>query len=186
MPIFGYRTDLKKASFILIGLFLTVFLSGHFFVFKVSQAAHQSKFRSYIQQNLTELKKIEINPSQLYTDSKGIQWFDDNREVMIGSLMYDVVYTKNSGKTISLFLVNDENEKTLMDKYSKLADSIFDDSNPAKQDVVKDFLSLKFLQGSPFEFQAPNTIVVNEQAVYAASLNSGVLSKETPPPSILS
>ena len=166
----------------MIGLFLTVFLSGHFFIFKISQAAHQNKFRSYIQQDLAQLKKIDINPSQLYSDSKEIKWLDDNREVMIGDFIYDVVFTKNSGKTVSLYLINDDDERSLLDKYNKLADSIFDESNPSKQDVVKDFLSLKCLQYNSLNFVPENLSLLNSYAAYTVSITSVFLSQETPPP----
>jgi len=121
-------TILKKAGFIITGLFLTVFVTVHFFIFQISLNSHQSQFRSHLTKNPSLIEKIEISPSELFTDSKNIKWLDGNKEISINGLLYDVVSILNSGKTVSLFLVNDGDEKTLLDKYSQLAGSVFDNS----------------------------------------------------------
>lgn len=177
---------MKKAGFIIIGLFLTVFVTVHFFIFQLSLNSHQAQFRSGLTNNLSLIEKIEITPSELFTDSKNIKWLDNNKEISINGLLYDVVSILNSGKTVSLFLVNDGAEKTLLDNYSQLAGSIFDNSNPAKPNLIKDFLSLKFFQDSPLEITIPNISRMNVSAGYLLNIITVFLSQETPPPNIFS
>ena len=142
-------------------------------------------FRSFILKNLSQLDKIEISPSQLFSDSKNLKWLDNNSEIMLNGLIYDIVSIKNSGKTVSLFVVNDVKEKSLMDTYNQMADSIFDSGNPAKPNLIKDFLSLKFFQDKVLEFSNYNSFTLNTFSGFVVKTITVFLSQETPPPNIL-
>ncbi|MGZ3902137.1 MAG: hypothetical protein ACXVC6_00475 [Bacteroidia bacterium] len=173
---------MKKASFILITAFIAVLLSSHFLVFKISQIVHQNQFRAHVSKDPGQLKKIEINPSQLYTDSKEITWEDGNREIAIGGMIYDIIAIVNTGKTVSLCVVSDNDEKKLEDNYSDIADQIFNGTGAEKPNVVKDFLSLKFFLSKPTEI----TIAFSDfEHVFSNQdhlVNSGFRSVEVPPP----
>ncbi|MGZ3862987.1 MAG: hypothetical protein ACXVPN_05310 [Bacteroidia bacterium] len=173
---------MKKISFILIGTFLTVLLSSHFLVFKISEAAHRDQFRSYISKHLNGLKKIEINPSQLYTDSKELKWKDNNNEIVTGNMIYDVIAVINTGKTVSLYIMNDEDEKKLSDNYAGLADHIFNESGPEKPNVIKDFLSLKFFSNQPAQITIAFSDFENPSLHQRGLLSAGFHSTEVPPP----
>lgn len=176
---------MKKISFILIASFLTVLLSSHFLVFKISEIVHQNQFRSSAGKHLEPLKKIEINPSQLYTDSKEIKWEDGNHEIVTNDMIYDIIAIVNTGKTVSLYVVSDSDEKKLEDQYSDLADQIYNGSDTEKPNVVKDFLSLKFFSKEPIEI----SIAFSDRDVTSSHnkdmLSSGFISAEVPPPAFL-
>lgn len=176
---------MKKAGVIVIGLFLAVFITGHFFIFKIAQSGHQDQFRSFILKNLDQTEKIEISPFELFSNSKNIKWLDNNKEIVFNGLIYDIVSIKNTGKTVSLFVVNDNDEKALIDKYTELAGSIFNNTIPGKQDLIKDFLSLKFFQDTPLAITALNIFQTNTYAEYISDIITVFLSQETPPPNIL-
>ena len=178
-------TILKKAGVIAIGLFLAVFITGHFFIFKIAQLSHQDQFRSFILKNLDQTEKIEISPFELFSNSNNIKWNDNNKEIVFNGLVYDIVSIKNTGKTVSLFVVNDTDEKTLLDNYNELAGSIFNNSSPVRHDLIKDFLSLKFFQDGPLEITTLNVFQFNVYAEYVSDIITVFLSQETPPPNIL-
>lgn len=173
---------MKKAGIIIIGLALAIFVSGHFFIFKLSQNSHQNQFRAFIFKNLDKVIKVDISPFELYSSSSKIKWLDDNKEVVIDNQIYDVVGLKNSGKTVSLFLMNDNQEKNLIDNYNELASSVLNTPTSSKTNLIKDFLSLKFLQDSPLGVPTAITDCVSQHSNYLSDLTSVFISLENPPP----
>ena len=143
-----------------------------FFIFKLSQNSHQNQFRAFIFKNLDKVIKVDISPFELYSSSQKIKWLDDNKEVVIDNQIYDVIGLKNSGKTVSLFLMNDSQEKNLIDNYNELTSSILNSPVSSKSNLIKDFLSLKFLQDSPLGVCASEIDFVNPYLNYLADLTS--------------
>lgn len=172
---------MKKAGFILIGLALTIFVTGHFFIFRISQASHKKEFRSFMLQNLDQAIKIDITPSELYSSSAKIKWVDDNKEVVINDQVYDVLGFKNSGTTVSLFLINDSKEKDLINNYELLSNSINNTTSPGSE-LVKDFLSLKYLPDSLIGILPVSYDLSTSFPAYVADLASVFISLENPPP----
>jgi hypothetical protein len=172
---------LKKAGIILIGLALTIFVTGHFFIFQISQNSHKNQFRSYMLQNLDQTIKVDITPSELYSSSEKIKWIDGNKEVIIDGQLYDVLGSKNSGKTVSLFLINDAKEKDLINNYEQLANSLHNTSSSGSE-LIKDFLSLKYLQDPLIEIVQQFTVLTSEYTDYIPNLSSVFISLENPPP----
>jgi hypothetical protein len=131
--------------------------------------------------NLERAVKVSIAPSELYSSSKNIKWTDDNKEVIINGEFYDVVGFKNSGTTVSLFLINDAKEKEMIDNYEGLANSLNNTSAPGSK-LIKDFLSLKYLQDALIEFIPSSTDLDLEFPQYIADLSSVFISLGNPPP----
>jgi len=132
-------------------------------------------------QNLEHVVKVSIAPFELYSSSKNIKWTDDNKEVIINGEFYDVIGFKNSGTTVSLFLINDTKEKELIDNYEGLANSLNNTSTPGSK-LIKDFLSLKYLQDAFIEFSPSSTDLIVDFPEYIADLSSVFISLGNPPP----
>lgn len=163
---------------------MVIFVTCHFFIFKIQQNSHKNNFKIYLSKNLSQLEKIDISINELYTDSKNIEWLDDNKEVLINNSIYDVIYVKKSGKVVSLYVVNDDKEKKLMDNYDKLA-SFFtsNTSNSSKSDLIKDFLSLKFLPNSNNKIVDLKSFTLSSYNVFClGNIPNVFLSQENPPP----
>jgi hypothetical protein len=112
-----------------------------------------------------------------------MEWLDENKEIMVNGILYDVISIKNSGKTVSLFVINDTKEKALMENYSKVVNSNETNSNSSKSNILKNFLSLKFIQGSNYEFNLSSSSLINKHyTTYIVSLSDVFMSQETPPP----
>lgn len=162
---------------------MTVFITCHFQVFKLFQNSQKANFRAYVAQNLSQLEQISISPFQLFSDSKDMEWLDENKEIMVNGILYDIISIKNSGKTVSLFVINDTKEKALMDNYSKVVNSNETNSNSSKSNIVKNFLSLKFIQSPSYEFNISSSNLTNKHfTTYTVSLSDVFMSQETPPP----
>lgn len=173
-------------AIIAVGLLLPVFISSHFFIFKLTQLSHQETFRSLLKQAApAQLKVVNINPSELYTSSLNITWLDDNREVEINGILYDVVSIKNNGLKVSLVLASDETEGELINKYKTIASGIFNEQNPTKPNVVKDLLDLKFVATRYSSFELSSKVVYPTCVAPVVYFNSTPLSVDTPPPNRL-
>lgn len=81
---------------------MSVFISCHFFLFKIYQVSSKSAFKTHVFNNLNHLEQIKLYPSLLYTNTKNIKWCDDNNEIELDNQLYDVVYIKNTGTTGSI------------------------------------------------------------------------------------
>ena len=139
---------MRKASYIIALSLITVFLTGHFFIYKSVLNSHKKAFKTYIRSHYAKTEQIEISLSELYTNTKNIAWLDDNKEVLLNGVMYDIVSIKNNGTKVILCVVNDLHEKELMNRYQKQFNNTYENGNTGKKNnnLIKDFLSLKFFQ----------------------------------------
>lgn len=139
---------MRKASYIIALSLITVFLTGHYFIYKSVLNSHKTAFKTYIRSHYAKTEKIEISPSELYTNSKKLTWLDENKEICLNGVMYDLLSIKNSGTKVILCVVNDKDEKELMNLYQKQFNDIYESGNTGKKNnnLVKDLLSLKFFQ----------------------------------------
>jgi hypothetical protein len=172
---------LKKAGIIIIGFALAIFVTGHFFIFQISQNSHKGQFRSYMLRHLDQAVKINISPSELYSSSKNIKWTDGNKEVIINDQIYDVIGFRNSGTSVSLFIINDVKEKNMLNAYEELANSLNTPSSSGSK-IIKDFLSLKYLQDPLIGFISPSADLNSDHPEFISDLSSVFISLENPPP----
>lgn len=174
---------MKKASLIIALSLMTVFLTGHYFIYKSVLKAHKKEFKSYIRANFAKSEQLEINPSQLYTDNHEMKWLDENKEVCLNGVMYDILSIKNAGTKVILNVVKDKDEKELMNRYQNQFNDIYENGNTGKKDnsLLKDFLSLKFFQKS---FSQINLFTTehNYSVFFKSDLPLVYLSVQTPPP----
>lgn len=139
---------MRKISYIIALSLITVFLTGHYFIYKSVLKSHKKEFKTYIRSHFAKIEQIEISPSELYNNNKHITWLDENKEISLNGIMYDIISIKNAGTKVVLNVVNDKNEKELMNRYNKQFNDIYENGNTGKQNnnLLKDFLSLKYFQ----------------------------------------
>lgn len=141
---------MRKISYIIALSLITVFLTGHYFIYKSVLKSHKKEFKTYIRSHFAKIEQIEISPSELYANTKHLTWLDENKEVSLNGVMYDIVSIKNAGKKVILFVVNDKDEKELMNRYQSDFNDVYQNGNSGKHNtnLMKDFLSLKYFQKS--------------------------------------
>ncbi len=127
---------------------ITVFLTGHYFIYKSVLKSHKKEFKTYIRSHFAKIEQIEIAPSELYTNTNQLTWLDENKEVLLNGIMYDIVSLKTEGGKVVLNVVKDKDEKELMNRYQKQFNDIYENGNTGKKNnnLIKDFLSLKYFQ----------------------------------------
>lgn len=174
---------MKKASLIIALALMTVFLTGHYFIYKTVLKAHKKEFKTYIRSNFAKTEQLEINPSQLYTDNLEMQWLDENKEVCLNGVMYDIISIKSAGTKVILNVAKDKDEKELMNRYRDQFNDIYENGNAGKKNnnLLKDFLSLKYFQNSN-----SSIVVFSEEHKHIIeqhlSLSFTSIGISTPPP----
>jgi len=173
---------MKKAICAIAAVLILVFITGHFFLFKIAQHSHKSEFKHYLKSNAVTIQKIELSPSELFVDSKTITWKDDNTEIEMNGEMYDVMEIKNSGTKVILSIVPDKVEKTLFEKYRAQAASIYNNRNSKENNGIKDLLTLKVTVKEPV--RNPSSAAGSDVLFKENSFRTcfGFTTVQTPPP----
>lgn len=174
---------MRKTAFIISMSLITVLLTGHFFIYKGVLKAHKKEFKAFIRSNFVRSEQLEIDPSQLYRDNAEMQWLDENKEVCLNGMMYDILSIKNAGTKVILNVVKDKDEKELMDRYRDQFNDQYENSKSGKKGntILKDLLSLKYLADSSLK-QELQTQHVNFTTVLDLKIQSVYLNVQTPPP----
>lgn len=177
---------MKKATFIIALSLITVFLTGHYFIYKSVLKEHKKEFRSYIRSRFEKAEQIEISPSELYSNNLRLTWHDENKEICLNGVMYDILKIKNAGTKVILYAVNDEHEKDLIDRYLDRFNTIYENWNTGKKsnNLLKNFLSLKFFQDKNLLITNPQIVQIHSFSNFIAEIASAFLSKESPPPDL--
>lgn len=174
---------MKKASFIITLSLITVFLTGHYFIYQSVLKAHKKEFKAYIRSHYAKTEIIEISPSELYTDNVRIKWLDKNKEICLNGTMFDILAIKTAGTKVVLTVVKDKDEKDLMRRYADQFNGIYETGNGGKKsnNLLKDFLSLKFFQKT---FSKINlfTETFHPFSSHKLNIKSVYISVLTPPP----
>lgn len=186
IALFGlicYFWLMRKASYIIALSLITVFFTGHYFIYKSVLISHKKEFKTYIRSHFAKIEQIEILPSELYTDNSKIQWLDENKEICLNGVMFDIVTIKNEGAKVVLNVVKDKDEKELMNRYQKQFNDIYENGNTGKKNnnLMKDFLSLKYFQKT---FSQIN--LISSEHNYSSgrifTIPAIYISVQTPPP----
>ncbi len=174
---------MKKASLIAALSLMVMFLTGHYFIYRGVIKSHKKEFKTYIRSNFAKTEQLEINPSQLYTDNVEMKWLDENKEICLNGVMYDILNIKNAGTKIILNVVKDADEKELMDRYRDQFNDQYENGNAGRKNnnILKDLLSMKYFQRS----NSSITLLIsgyNYSASFTPELSSIYLHVQTPPP----
>lgn len=176
---------MRKASFIIISTLIIVFLTGNYFIYKQITKTHKKEFKAYIRSKFAKTTQLSINPSELYSDNSRIKWLDENKEVILDNILYDIVSIKNNGVSVKLTVVNDKEEKALIDIYSEQFDDVYTSkTSKNKNQLANDFFSLKYLTSNPSTFLLNSTFISYFQN-NKINLPVGYTLLHTPPPDLV-
>ena len=176
---------MRKISYIIALSLITVFLTGHYFIFKSVLSSHKKEFKTYIRSHHAKIEQIEISPSQLYSDNAELKWMDENKELCLNGVMYDIVSIKTAGTKVILNVINDKEEKELMNRYHKQFNESCNEGAAGQKgnDLLKDFLSLKY-----FQSRNRSIVVFSQEYKFTSelrpSLMFGYSEISAPPPKI--
>lgn len=181
--------SLKKIAVIFTFVFIIILSTGSFFVFSNFISQYQTDYQAYIQKEKSKINTSEIliNPSQLYINSAKISWEDDNKELVVDGVLYDIVSfaVNNKGKLV-ITVLSDNQEQEFKKEFASNYDvcSSKKSNNPIK--LLKQFLALKFInQDNDDSYLSVNSSLHSNYTEFQFSIKSVFLSQETPPPSLL-
>jgi hypothetical protein len=174
----------KKITVILVFALVSVFSAGSFFIYKSFLSSYKSDMRTYIKthkKNLTT-SVISILPSELYVNTKTITWEDNNKEIIYEGNLYDVISISSENQKMLITITSDQAEEDIQKQFAAAYDFNTQSSgNPLK--LLKQFLGLKFLSDTFFDFNPFDSLFSSQNySIYAAHFKAVFLSIETPPP----
>lgn len=135
---------MKRFSAIVL-LFLLLLFVGRFLVFTSYIKSQKSDFRkTVLNANSQAIVTLEIPHAQLYKNTKGLEWKEKNRELVIHGKYHDVVRIEKGKCSATIYLLPDTLENELYAKYFETQNS-----NKGTHHFLKLFLSLQFFSPSP-------------------------------------
>ena len=149
--------------------------------------SYKKAFKSFMFQNKKNMpyKTLQINPSELYTNSASIIWEHENKEVVHKGILYDIVSIKNNGLTVELILVSDEQEMQLKKQFASMYNIHSNKSTKHPFDLLKSFFSLKYLTDhSTIDFEFKYFLFIEKQTQYSLKIFPVFLSQDIPPPDL--
>ena len=178
---------MKKISIIFSFLIITVFSTGSYFLYKCYLNAYKNEFKLFIVEHKvpTNSITININPSELYVDTKTILWEDENKEVIYEGKLYDIVCVKTNGVKVELTTVSDEQEMELKKQFSLLFDTNSNKTTKGPINLLKSFFALKYISNNTLsDFRTIVLVKTNKYIVDDYKILQGFNSLTTPPPNL--
>ncbi|MBL7895602.1 MAG: hypothetical protein JNK50_09960 [Bacteroidia bacterium] len=173
---------MRKVFFIFITLIITVLITGNYFIYKQVTKAHKKEFKAFIRSRYAKTQTISISPSELFSNNSRISWLDNNKEILMNDVMYDIISFKSEGVKVVLTVVEDTHEKELMNKYKDQFDAVYSTSSGKKQNsLAKDFFAFKYLGNKFISVVIPES-ELNHAIEFSSKTIEGFTSYSTPPP----
>lgn len=174
---------MRKLSYIIVFSLITVFITGHYFIYKTVLNSHKKEFKAYINANYAKIEKIEILTNELYANSSKITWMDNNQELCINGMMYDILSITKMNSGYVLNVVKDKEEKELMYRYQNQFNELYNNGDTGKNNtnLIKDFLSLKYFQNSCLQIKT----IAKSYSYFdflITKISNGYLIVPSPPP----
>jgi hypothetical protein len=129
----------------------------------------------------TNLKVIEVEFSNedLYKNKNGFEWKEENKELVIDGVYYEVVSVKINKDHAVVSVINDKAENTLFKKFFCANKGIHKDFS----DLIKLLLNLTYFgDNTPIQIKSFSKEIVNTYRFYYQFSDSEFLLKQIKPP----
>lgn len=162
---------------------------GSFFLHQAYLKSYKKEFKAYLKTNKqnTNFSTITISPSEVYTNSKNIEWEDEFKEVVYQGVLYDVVKVSGKGLVVELTVVSDHQEMELKKQFAEGYDLNSKSSTKNPFELLKNFMALKFIVNNhnfDITISVANTAALNVHQLFLLSKIASY--QETPPPNSFS
>lgn len=176
---------MKKSTIIFSFLLISVFSVGSFFLHQAYLKSYKKEFKAYLKTNKqnTNFSTITISPSEVYTNSKNIEWEDEFKEVVYQGVLYDVVKVSGKGLVVELTVVSDHQETELKKQFASFYDINSNQKTKTPFDLLKSFFALKYLANNS-DFSFDNSVLWLDKFVsfQKFQISLVVINLDTPPP----
>lgn len=176
---------LKKISYIFITIITLLLSIGSYGLFSLFINQYHVSIKKDIDNYKSSITDtIYINPSELYANSKTVQWEDDNHEIIYFDKLYDIVSINNENGKVKILAISDKREMEYRICFAQQEDISKTTNSPMK--LLKQFLNLKFVCNNPIDFSNPNNpTVLNQNLAFQLTLlntQKGFYTIEYTPP----
>lgn len=155
-----------------------ILISARFIVFKSVVKLKKHEFRQLIlNQENKAIKQIRISKYDIYKNVNGIEWKENNKEVVIKNTYHEVVSITNEGDDFIINVIEDKEENNLFKNY-------FDNSESGKKLADNLLVVFAFTIVLPSEqiIISPPTKKVHQFACLEKKLIKGFCNKKMKPP----
>lgn len=163
-------------------------MTGFFIVFKIEQ--------SIVRKNIKRQIKAGVPNNQLFTfhmsrsDYNELDWVKANKEFKKDQNMFDVVKLESTKDSVTLFCINDRQEKELFARLDQAVQNQMErESNASNGPLNKSMKFLKLVYQSPhwnLTLNHPSTKGLNLRTHFPNSYTSPFLEMDVPPPNLFS
>jgi hypothetical protein len=175
----------KRLITIFLVVFITVFSIGGFLIYSAYLSLYKTSYKSYIKKEQSHLNfhKISINPSELFINSQNLIWEDKNKEIIKDGILYDVISINYKNGKVELTVISDNEEQEIKKQFASQYKNNYAQPSNNLAKILKQFLSLKFLNYNCFEINSnQNTIFCSHSPYNLLKSKSIFLPQEVPPP----
>mgnify|MGYP000988032837 FL=1 len=114
-------------------------------------------FISYVHLNKSEFRakalhyysgkiiELEYSLADLYKNNNNTEWHENNKEVEINGIFYEVIYTKIVGSKARIFVISDEDENRLFHEFARSKNN----ANHHFTEMFSFLFSLNYLDNFP-------------------------------------
>lgn len=95
-----------------------VFVAARFSLLQFTIKLHKKNYRySTLIHNKKQLKVISIPCQSIFIDNKGIEWKENNKEIVINGKYHEVIEIKKNKNFYQVFIIEDDEENLMFYKY---------------------------------------------------------------------
>ncbi len=97
---------------------LLLILCLRFVIFETYISTHKQRFRiEALQRNEKAVKTLAVPLHELYKDFGGIEWKDQNRELVVNGKYHEVLHVEKRGQDALVFIIEDTEEDLLFAEF---------------------------------------------------------------------
>jgi hypothetical protein len=103
-----------RQAAIILSLALIFFISLKFILFTSFLNSQKTYLRHSAIITSSEIKHLKIKAGKLYIDRAGIEWKENNKEVVLNGNYYEVLCISHSGDIATVTIISDDEENRLL------------------------------------------------------------------------
>jgi hypothetical protein len=131
---------------------LLICLLSFRFVFFISYIElNKSDFKEQLKLSQKQLTELEFSARDLYIDKAGIEWKENNNEVVINGVFYEIIQIKKTDQKIIVSVIADKKENELFQNYFAFNKN----AQSGSLNIIKLLLTLNYVSPS-FEILLSN------------------------------
>jgi hypothetical protein len=145
-----------------------LFIAARFAVLRSVVKVQKKQFRqTALMQQKNELKQLAFLPEDLYKDAKGLEWKENNKEIVLDGKYHEVISIEKKNGSYIVSIIEDRKENELFRNFFEKTDK-----NGHLADCILLVVGMNFTASPQFEFKQQPIVFIEHQTRY--TLKSGI------------